>query len=52
VKAKEDLLNTVQKINASTRQNFRETFDKVRENFKAIYGQLFPGGEADVRLTD
>jgi hypothetical protein len=52
VKAKEDLLSTVQKINASTRQNFRETFDKVRENFKAIYGQLFPGGEADVRLTD
>lgn len=52
VKAKEDLLSTVQKINSSTRQNFRETFDKVRENFKAIYGQLFPGGEADVRLTD
>lgn len=52
VKAKEDLLSTVQKINASTRQNFKETFDKVRENFKDIYGQLFPGGEADVRLTD
>jgi chromosome segregation protein len=52
LKAKEDLLSTIQKINASTRQNFRETFDKVRENFKAIYGQLFPGGEADVRLTD
>jgi chromosome segregation protein len=52
VKAKEDLLSTVQKINASTRQNFRETFDKVRENFKAIYGQLVPRGEADVRLTD
>jgi chromosome segregation protein len=52
VKAKEDLLTTVQKINASTRLNFKETFDKVRENFKTIYGQLFPGGEADVRLTD
>ncbi len=52
VKAKEDLLNTIQKINASTRLNLKETFDKVRENFKTIYSQLFPGGEADVRLTD
>lgn len=52
VKAKEDLLTTIQKINASTRLNFKETFDKVRENFQNIYGQLFPGGEADVRLTD
>ena len=52
LKAKDDLLGTIQKINASTRQNFKETFDKVRENFRAIYGQLFPGGEADVRLTD
>jgi chromosome segregation protein len=52
LKAKDDLMQTIQKINATTRQNFRETFDKVRENFKAIYGQLFQGGEADVRLTD
>jgi len=52
LKAKDDLLSTIQKINSSTRENFRETFDKVRENFKTIYGQLFPGGEADVRLTD
>ena len=52
VKAKEDLLKTIQHINASTRLQFRETFDKVRENFRGIYGQLFAGGEADVRLTD
>jgi chromosome segregation protein len=52
VKAKEDLMQTIQKINAATRLNFRETFDKVRENFKAIYGQLFQGGESDLRFTD
>lgn len=52
LKAKEDLLTTIQKINATTRQNFRETFERVRENFKALYGQLFQGGEADLRFTD
>ncbi len=52
VKAKEDLHATIQKVNAATRENFRETFVKVRENFKMLYGQLFSGGEADVRLTD
>ncbi|HRY29151.1 MAG TPA: AAA family ATPase [Elusimicrobiota bacterium] len=52
LKAKEDLLQTIQKINATTRSSFRDCFDKVRENFKAIYGQLFQGGEADLRLTD
>jgi chromosome segregation protein len=52
LKAKEDLHQTIIKINATTREHFRETFEKVRENFKAIYGQLFQGGVADLRLTD
>lgn len=52
LKAKEDLLQTIQKINTTTRESFRETFEKVRENFKNIYGQLFQGGECDLRFTD
>jgi chromosome segregation protein len=52
IKAKEDLMQTIHKINATTRENFRETFHRVRENFKALYGQLFQGGEADLRFTD
>lgn len=52
LKAKEDLMQTIQKINATTRENFRETFHRVRENFKTLYGQLFQGGEADLRFTD
>ncbi|MGQ0644517.1 MAG: AAA family ATPase [Elusimicrobiota bacterium] len=52
IKAKEDLMRTIQKINATTRESFRETFEKVRENFKALYGRLFEGGEADLRFTD
>jgi len=52
VKAKEDLKQVIQKINATTREHFRETFDKVRENFRALYGKLFQGGEADLKFTD
>lgn len=52
VKAKEDLKQVITKINATTREHFRETFDKVRENFRQIYSQLFRGGEADLRLTN
>jgi chromosome segregation protein len=51
-KAKEDLKQVIQKINATTREHFKETFDKVRENFRSLYGRLFQGGEADLKFTD
>jgi chromosome segregation protein len=49
--AKSDLKSAINKINAATRENFRHTFDKVRENFQKIYRILFEGGEADIVLT-
>lgn len=52
VKAKDDLHRVIQKINATTKENFHKTFHQVRENFKKIYQILFEGGEADIRLTD
>jgi chromosome segregation protein len=52
VKAREDLKQVITKINSTTREHFRETFNKVRENFRALYGTLFQGGEADLRFTD
>ena len=52
LKAKDDLQQVIQKINGTTRESFRETFDRVRENFKTIFAQLFEGGEADLRFTD
>lgn len=52
LKAKDDLREAITKINATTREHFKETFDKVRENFRTLYGQLFQGGEADIKLTD
>ncbi len=52
LKAKEDLHHVIGKINQTTRENFRKTFDQVREHFRTIYHQLFTGGEADLILTD
>lgn len=52
LKAKEDLHEVIKKINTSTIENFKKTFDVVRENFKELYRKLFGGGEADLMLTD
>lgn len=52
LKAKEDLHEVIKKINQSTVENFKKTFDVVRQNFKDLYKKLFGGGEADLMLTD
>ncbi|GHT56540.1 chromosome partition protein Smc [Endomicrobiia bacterium] len=52
LKAKDDLHEVIKKINQSTIENFKKTFDIVRENFKDLYRKLFGGGEADLMLTD
>ncbi|HVE14958.1 MAG TPA: chromosome segregation protein SMC [Elusimicrobiota bacterium] len=50
--AKQDLRSVVTKINATTRENFRQTFEEVRGHFRKLYGILFEGGEADLILTE
>ncbi|MDD3053152.1 MAG: chromosome segregation protein SMC [Endomicrobiaceae bacterium] len=52
LKAKKDLEEVIKKINETTIENFRKTFDLVRENFKTLYKKLFGGGDADLLLTD
>jgi chromosome segregation protein len=52
LKAKEDLHQAISKINATTREHFRTTFDQVRAHFQTLYQTLFQGGEADLILTD
>ena len=49
--AKKDLKSAINKINQTTRENFRYTFDQVRMHFKNIYQTLFRGGECDLVLT-
>jgi len=50
--AKADLKNAITKINSTTKENFKYTFEQVRMHFKNIYQTLFRGGEADLVLTD
>ena len=52
LKAKDDLHQVISKINQNTRENFKKSFDQIRENFINIYQQLFEGGVADLVLTD
>ncbi|MDR1684452.1 MAG: hypothetical protein LBR90_03210, partial [Elusimicrobiota bacterium] len=50
--AKRDLKAAINKINATTRENFKYTFEQVKTHFRNIYQTLFAGGEADLSLTD
>ena len=44
------LRETIKKIDDEARNQFIQTFEEVRNNFKITYSKFFPGGEADIRL--
>jgi chromosome segregation protein len=50
--SKEELLQVIAKINATTTQLFAETFAKVKVNFREMFTELFGGGRADLVLSD
>ena len=52
VKAKDQLLQVITKINQTTKQLFSETFEKIRANFQMMYTELFGGGKANLILLD
>ncbi len=52
LKAKEQLLDMIKKINQTTTEMFSETFNKVNDNFGEIFKQLFGGGAAKLVLVD
>ena len=52
VQALTTLEEAIHKIDRETRLRFKETFDKVNENFQAFFPQLFGGGSAYLELTD
>jgi chromosome segregation protein len=52
LEAKSQLMNTITKINKSTRQMFLDTFTKVGEEFRIYFRMLFGGGEAQLILLD
>ncbi len=52
VNAKTQLLEVINRINTQTRQMFIETFEKIRDNFRAMFVDVFGGGKADLVLSD
>ncbi len=52
VKAKDQLLEVINRINTETRTMFAETFEKIRENFRLMFTEIFGGGHADLALSD
>ena len=52
VSAKAELLEVINRINTQTRQMFVETFEKIRDNFRIMFTEVFGGGKADLVLSD
>ncbi|HSU57125.1 MAG TPA: chromosome segregation protein SMC [Candidatus Dormibacteraeota bacterium] len=50
--AKTQLMEVINRINTQTREMFRETFEKIRDNFRLMFTEVFGGGKADLILTD
>jgi chromosome segregation protein len=52
VKAKEQLLDVINRINTQTQEMFTETFNKIRDNFRLMFTEIFGGGKADLILVN
>jgi chromosome segregation protein len=52
VQAKSELLEIINRINTQTQVMFTDTFNKIRENFQAMFVEVFGGGKADLLLVD
>lgn len=52
IQARDDLKASIAQINRTARVQFRETFEKVKQEFQYYYTRLFSGGQADLILQD
>ncbi|HNX05186.1 MAG TPA: hypothetical protein PKI32_06770, partial [Opitutales bacterium] len=50
--SREKLLATIADINKTSAELFRESFEKIRANFRGTFETLFGGGEADLNLSE
>jgi chromosome segregation protein len=52
IKAENTLLDIIKEMDAIMQDNFIETFNVIKEEFKKVFRILFGGGEAELKLTD
>ncbi|MCC7029232.1 MAG: AAA family ATPase, partial [Chitinophagaceae bacterium] len=51
--AKDSLLKTIEEVEATANQKFKDTFEQVKENFKTVFHALFTQDDmCDMKLTD
>ena len=50
--AEDTLLEIMNEMDAVMKEEFAATFDKIREEFKHVFKELFNGGSADLKLTN
>lgn len=50
--ARKALTKITSAIDRKMRRQFLITFEKVDENFREVFGMLFPGGQAHLEMTD
>jgi chromosome segregation protein len=51
-RAEKDLINLIDDLNKTAQNKFTETFEQIRQNFMAIFRELFmEGDESDLRLV-
>jgi len=46
------LQQLINRLNKKSREQFRRTFEEIREHFQGIFRKLFGGGKADIILDD
>lgn len=53
IESEKDLVHTIEEINETAQNLFRETFELIRQNFVQIFRTLFnPGDEADLKIEE
>lgn len=52
VQAKAELHEVLNRIHAQTREMFLQTFQRIRDNFRLLFQEIFAGGNADLNLTN
>ena len=50
--AEDTLLEIMNEMDAVMKEEFATTFEKIREEFKTVFKELFNGGSADLKLTN
>lgn len=51
-KSKVELINLINELTSNMQQIFSINFEKINQNFKNIFVELFGGGKAELKLTD